>query len=113
MAAAQFVASFKLRTLSQYIILSTAPTAPVNVRLKKRTSTTLTIIWGKPLLPPATIRVYRVSVWKGAFKEMTTKLGHEVQSVSPIVEYMVDDLEPFTKFQVQIWLMHAFVYTMN
>ncbi|KAL4236769.1 hypothetical protein ACF0H5_005154 [Mactra antiquata] len=81
---------------------STVLAAPSNLKLQRRTSTSITISWERPINAAGNMTSYTIIYWKGFLRELVTKKGVEYQSDEDIVEYTLTGLDPVTSYNIQI-----------
>lgn len=87
----------------QFILLSyTAPLAPRNLRVIKRSSTSLTVSWERPYSPFSNLNTYQLVFWKGTWNRLSTKTGIEVISNDHVIEHTITDLEPNTEYNIEV-----------
>ncbi|CAC5399546.1 PTPRM [Mytilus coruscus] len=79
----------------------TTPLQPRNLRKVKSTSTTITVAWEQPYSPYSVVNTYHLAYWK-ATNQLSTKTGMEVVSNNPNVEHSITDLEPNTKYNIEV-----------
>ncbi|XP_071143245.1 receptor-type tyrosine-protein phosphatase mu-like isoform X6 [Mytilus edulis] len=79
----------------------TTPLQPRNLRKVKSTSTTITVAWEQPYSPYSVVNTYHLAYWK-ATNQLSTKTGLEVVSNSLDVEHSITDLEPNTKYNIEV-----------
>ncbi|XP_076079958.1 receptor-type tyrosine-protein phosphatase mu-like isoform X1 [Mytilus galloprovincialis] len=79
----------------------TTPLQPRNLRKVKSTSTTITVAWEQPYSPYSVVNTYHLAYWK-ATNQLSTKTGLEVVSNSLNVEHSITDLEPNTKYNIEV-----------
>ncbi|KAJ8306526.1 LOW QUALITY PROTEIN: hypothetical protein KUTeg_017071 [Tegillarca granosa] len=77
------------------------PTFPRNLKLVTRTNTSLTISWDIPNAEEEVTK-YHLAYWKGYWSELATKKGVEIMSTAPHMQYAIENLEPYTKYYIQI-----------
>ncbi|KAK3091539.1 hypothetical protein FSP39_020606 [Pinctada imbricata] len=80
---------------------STTPSAPRNLKLIKRSSSSLTLSWQQPLLSAGTIYVYRLTYWKGSWRELSSKRA-DIQPSSSVLQHTIDNLEPHTQYSIEV-----------
>lgn len=78
-----------------------APPAPGDLQMVRRSSASLTLSWLRPQPPNGNITLYRVMYWE---LNSTGANGIEWRSNSRYVEYTLTGLKPFTEYQVQVCL---------
>ncbi|XP_052095461.1 receptor-type tyrosine-protein phosphatase mu-like isoform X2 [Mytilus californianus] len=80
----------------------TTPLQPRNLRKVKSSSTTITVAWEQPYSPySVVVNTYHLAYWK-ATNQLSTKTGMEVVSNNPNVEHSITDLEPNTKYNIEV-----------
>lgn len=93
--------NFYLDDLLTLFYLLSAPLQPRNLRKVKSTSTTITVAWEQPYSPYSVVNTYHLAYWK-ATNQLSTKTGLEVVSNSLDVEHSITDLEPNTKYNIEV-----------
>ena len=86
----------------QFVLSYSAPLAPRNLRVIKRSSTSLTVSWERPYSPFSNLNVYQLVFWKGTWNRLSTKTGIEVISNEPVIEHTITDLEPNTEYNIEV-----------
>lgn len=54
---------------------------------------------------------YHLAYWKGYWAELATKKGVEIISTAPHMQYVIENLEPYTKYYIQVLLFYFVFYT--
>ena len=79
-----------------------APAAPRNLKLVERTSSSLTVTWEAPLRSSSKIDAYRITLWKGFWKEMAEKRGIEIRPSASKLQYNIDDLDSNSQYNIEV-----------
>ena len=83
------------------LYLFPVPSAPSDLNLRRKTSTSLTFRWKRPLDAKGNTTVYTIIYWKNV-RELSIKKGVEWRSSRPVVEYTLTGLEPYTSYNIQV-----------
>lgn len=86
---------------------NTTPLAPKNLRITKRTSSSLTVSWERPYSPYSQINTYQVTFWKRSWNQLSTKTGLHVTSNEEVTEHTLNDLEPNTEYNIEVQAMNS------
>lgn len=86
---------------------STVLGKPRNLKLRRRTSTSLTFSWERPNNARENTTSYTIIYWKGFVRELSTKKGVEWESGEDVVEYTLTGLEPVTSYNIQIQAVNS------
>ncbi|XP_060596915.1 receptor-type tyrosine-protein phosphatase F-like isoform X1 [Ruditapes philippinarum] len=86
---------------------STVLSAPRNLQLSRRTSTSLTIWWERPSNARGNMTLYTIIYWKGFVRELSTKKGVEYQSGELEVKYKLTGLDPVTSYNIQVQAVNS------
>ena len=86
----------------------TVLSAPKNLQLSRRTSSSITISWERPSNARGNMTLYTIIYWKGFVRELSTKKGVEYQSGDYEVEYTLTGLDPVTSYNIQVFVHKVF-----
>ena len=86
------------------ILLTSVPSAPSNLELLRRSSTSMTVRWNRPQDAQGNMTIYTIIYWKNT-RELSTKQGVEWKSSEPQVVYTLEGLEPYTSYHIQVHVL--------
>ena len=85
-----------------FVCLFKVLSAPKNLTLERRSSTSLTFSWSRPEDARSNTTTYTIIHWKGYIRELSMKKGDAWESGEAKVEFSLTGLEPSTSYNVQV-----------